>query len=229
MRGNEAPAADDRANRLAGGALRRLTGGEAPLGADVLVASHGEYPAFVALCADPTRRRAMLRPFFEMTVGDAVEHGQVWAVEDGRVGGVAVWMPPGAFPWSARRKVRALPSLARVAVAAPLAFGRFARYGANVERAHPGGDHWYLVAAGVHPEFQRRGIGGRVLSPALCAADQEGFDCYLETSDPANVAYYRRFGFELVAEGLQLVPSGPTHTAMRRPARRSGDHDRDVA
>lgn len=198
--------------------LRRLSRGEAGVGADALVASHIDYPAFVALCADRRRRRRLLRPFFVMTVRDAIGHGQVWAVvEGGRVQALAIWAPPATFPWSARRKVRSLPALVRVALAAPAAFPRFARYGANTGRSHPAGRHWYLIAAGVRPEVQRSGLGGRSLGPVLALADHDGAACYLETSDPANVAYYRRFGFEVVTESLRLVPDGPTHTAMRRP------------
>jgi hypothetical protein len=38
--------------------------------------------------------------------------------------------------------------------------------------------------------------------------------------DPANVEFYERFGFQVVDANLALVPGGPTHTAMRRQARR---------
>jgi GNAT superfamily N-acetyltransferase len=197
-------------------ATRRLVKGEAAHGAAALVESHTDYPAFVALCSDRRRRRAMLRPFFEMTVRDGIAHGQVWAGFDGdTVCGAAVWAPPGRFPWSARRKLAAVPWLLQVALAAPRSFGRFSRYGANAERAHPDGEHWYLVVAGVRPDRQRQGVGARMLAPVLRAADDSGIGCYLETSDPANVAYYARFGFEVVGT-VQLVPGGPPHTGMRR-------------
>jgi hypothetical protein len=52
----------------------------------------------------------------------------------------------------------------------------------------------------------------------LESADLDRVACYLESSDHANVAYYRRFGFVLLDDALALVPSGPTHVAMRRPA-----------
>jgi hypothetical protein len=51
----------------------------------------------------------------------------------------------------------------------------------------------------------------------LEAADSEGVDVYLETADPANVAYYELFGFTLIDDALELVPDGPTRVAMRRP------------
>ncbi len=197
--------------------VRRLEHGEASLGACALVESHSDYPAFVALCPRRERRLRMLRPFFEMTVRDGIAHGEVWAeVDDDSVRGLAVWAPPGEFPWSTARKIAALPALVRVAWAAPSSFRRFSQYGVNAERAHPPGRHWYLVVAGARPQFQRRGVGTRVLAPVLARADRECTACCLETSDPANVAYYRRLGFEVLDDQVQLVPGGPPHTSMRR-------------
>jgi hypothetical protein len=51
----------------------------------------------------------------------------------------------------------------------------------------------------------------------LDAADANGIAIYLEPADPANVAYYERFGFSVIDEALELVLGGPTHVAMRRP------------
>lgn len=198
----------------------RLRAGEHHQGAAALVASHADYPAFQAVFADPDRRARALRAFFATTVRDGIAHGAVDAVRaEGSVQGVAVWLPPGGFPWTAARKLRATPALLQVAAADPGAFVRFARYGANTEQAHPAEAHWYLVVLGIRPAAQRSGLGSRLIEPALARADRDRLPVFLETSDPANVAFYRRFGFEVVDDALRLVPDGPTHIAMRRPPR----------
>ena len=46
----------------------------------------------------------------------------------------------------------------------------------------------------------------------------KGLAFFLETSDPANVGFYHRFGFDVVDDALALVPGGPTQVAMRRAA-----------
>ena len=46
-------------------------------------------------------------------------------------------------------------------------------------------------------------------------------DCYLETSEHANVPFYERFGFTVTAPDLRLVPNGPSHVAMRRRSPRA--------
>jgi ribosomal protein S18 acetylase RimI-like enzyme len=199
--------------------------------ADALAASHAGYPGFRAVFPDPARRARALPAFFRATVADAVRFGAVRAVaaEGERLASVAVWLPPGAFPWSAGRKARATPAFLRVLAADPANFGRFVRYGTAAERAHQGmATYWYLVVLGVRPEAQRQGHGTALIEPVLARADRDGVDCRLETADPANVAYYRRFGFEVADPALRLVPGGPTHTSMHRPAARVGPGDRAV-
>jgi ribosomal protein S18 acetylase RimI-like enzyme len=159
-----------------------------------------------------------LPPFFAATVRDAMRFGVVRAaMQGGEVLGVSVWLPPGAFPWSGSRKLRAMPCFLRVLASDPPSFPKFMRYGANVERAHPTDRHWYLVVAGIRPEAQRQGLGAVLMRDQLEVADREGTPVYLETADRANVAYYERFGFVVANRALELVPGGPTHVAMRRP------------
>ncbi len=186
--------------------------------AAALAASLTDYPSFRFLFPDQLRRRQAVRAFFTAIVRDGLPFGSVHAVLHGaRALGVAVWLPPGAFPWSVSRKVRAAPLFLRVVAADPASFPTFMRYTTNAERSHPYEPHWYLEVLGVRPEAQRRGIGTRLVEPVLAVADREGLPCYLETAEPANVSYYQRFGFGVVDDALALVPNGPRHVAMRRP------------
>jgi ribosomal protein S18 acetylase RimI-like enzyme len=159
-----------------------------------------------------------LRPFFEATVRDAISFGSVYAsIDAGATAAVAVWLPPGAFPWTGTRQARAVPTLIQTMIAAPWSFPAFMRLGSNAARAHPTEPHWYLVVLGVRPRHQGHGHGSRLVAAGLRHADHAGTACYLETSDPDNVAFYQRFGFTIVDDALPLVPGGPTHIAMRRP------------
>ncbi len=188
--------------------------------AEAFVASHGDYPAFRSVFPDPVRRRHGLLPFFTATVGDALRYRTVYAAVDGStVVGAAVWLPPGAFPWSLRRQAAATPAFARVMTAYPSRFPKFLRYGMTAQRAHPPGEHWYLVALGVRPEARGAGIGRRLLTPVLDRADDDRVACYLETSDRGNIPFYERLGFSMVDDNLVLVKGGPSHVAMRREPR----------
>ncbi len=202
-----------------------LAPGEEVSAAAVLLSSHAEYPALAAVFPDAERRRRALAPFLQATVRDALRAGIVHGAHrtDGPLLGVAVWLPPGASPLSAWRKLRMIPAMTRVFLAAPTSFPRFARYGSNVERAHPPEPHWYLVVLGVRPEAHRQGVGTALLEAGLRLVDSDGAGCYLETSDAANVSFYERFGFSVKVADLPLVPSGPSHVAMWRTSPRTGN------
>jgi ribosomal protein S18 acetylase RimI-like enzyme len=186
---------------------------------DLLAASHADYPGFVHLFPDPARRRRVIRPFMAATARDAALSALALVAEDGDgMLGVALWMPPGRVPLSAQRKARMAPALLRVAWAARGAFRAFARVGATLERDHPPGRFWYLQALGVHPRAQRRGVGRRLVTPVLTKADHHGHPCHLHTSDPANVDYYRRFGFAVSRPAIEVFTDGPAYIGMTRPA-----------
>ena len=200
-----------------GDVVAALSPGQHGGGAAAIAAGHADYPTFRHVFPDPRRRARALQAFFSATVRDAIPFGSVLAVWDGSlVAATAVWLPPGGFPWSAMRKLAATPALSRVLAADPRAFLTFMRYGAKVERAQPSEPHWYLEVLSVRPEHQRHGLGSRLVTPILERADRDQVSCHLETADPANVEFYRRFGFEVVNPALEVIPGGPTLTMMRR-------------
>ena len=183
----------------------------------VFAASHGRYPTFAHVFPDPGQRARALRVFFTATVRDALAAGRVEAaVAGGRLLGVAVWLPPGAFPWSAGRQLRAAPAMLRVLAAAPRRFPAFARLGANAARLHPRDRHWNLETMGIVPDAQGRGVGTRLLAPGLDRADRDGLACYLTTARRENLRFYGRLGFQVEHDALHLAPDGPTSWGMRR-------------
>jgi predicted N-acetyltransferase YhbS len=79
--------------------------------------------------------------------------------------------------------------------------------------------HWYLAFMGVDPQWQGRGIGSRLMRPALETLDAEGMPAYLEASTPRSRALYERHGFAVTGE-FNLPSAGPTLWQMwREPSR----------
>jgi GNAT superfamily N-acetyltransferase len=191
----------------------------------VLARSHADYPSFRHLFPDPARRARALEAMFTGIARDAGRLGSASGAvtDDGGVHGVAIWLAPGRFPWSAWRQLRGAGWMLSVLRAAPGSFRAFMKTGANGARLHPAYPHWYLETMGVDPAAQRKGLGGRLLEPVLEIADRTRVDCYLETADHANVEYYGRHGFVVENPSLQMVPDGPAHVAMRRRPIATGD------
>jgi hypothetical protein len=49
-------------------------------------------------------------------------------------------------------------------------------------------------------------------------ADAEGLPVYLESSNPRNLTFYRRHGFEAWGEVIRMPEGGPSVQPMWRPA-----------
>ncbi len=77
--------------------------------------------------------------------------------------------------------------------------------------------HWYLAVLGTSSDQQSRGLGGRVLAPMLERCDRTGTTAYLESSNPQNVSFYLRHGFESLGEFV--VGDGVIVTPMSRQPR----------
>jgi GNAT superfamily N-acetyltransferase len=195
-----------------------LPPGRASEAGAVLSRSHADYPSFSQLFPERARRARALQAIFTGVARDAARLGSAYCAvsDDDAVLGVAIWLAPGRFPWSAWRQFRGAAWMLEVLRAYPSSFRAFMRTGANGARLHPTYPHWFLEAMGVDLAAQRKGIGGLLLKPVLEIADRARVDCYLETADRANIDFYKRHGFVVENNSLQLVSDGPAHVAMRR-------------
>ena len=82
----------------------------------------------------------------------------------------------------------------------------------------PAEPHWYLNMLAARRGARSRGIGARLLEPYLERADAEGIGIYLESSNPRNLGFYRRYGFENLGEAIVLPDVGPVLQPMWRAA-----------
>ena len=179
----------------------------------VLARAFQDDPAWGWVLPNPRRRAALLLWLFQ--TGFEIADAEVWTTE-GKIHGVARWLPPG------RPNVH-VAAMLRALVATPLrvreATNRFFGYGRAVEafraKAVPE-PHWYLAGIGVDPTYQQRGIGSALLDPGLAAADAAGLPCALLTNAERNLSFYRHRGFEVVLEG-RTPDDGPRAWMMRRP------------
>ena len=187
-------------------------------------AAFGDDPFFSFLMPDEGMRRRGLRIFCRATVAEigagAVVHGARDA--SGRLVGVAAFVRPGGWPLPVRAQLRQLRAGLVAMIPRPRALIDGSRYLFAIERLHPKDEMWYLALLAVDPSAQRGGIGGALQMQVYPHADEEGLDAYLETQKEANLAYYRRFGYEVERE-LRPVRNGPPLWTLRRHPRPPGD------
>ena len=123
--------------------------------------------------------------------------------------GAALWLPPGVHA-----DEEGLGAVIESTVSPALRpetdaiFEQMAAY-------HPTEPHWYLPLIGVDPAHQGEGQGAVLMAQALARCDRDHAPAYLESSNPRNIPFYQRFGFEPL--GAIQVGSSPTLVPMLRP------------
>lgn len=177
-------------------------------------------PFFEYLDPDGLTRARGLALFFRATIASSGPEAAITGARqaDGRLVGVSVVVPPGAWPLPVADQARQLAGGVRALVITPRALVRGAQYLFEVEKCHPKERLWYLLLLVVDPSVQRGGIGTLLQREMLERADSDGLDCYLETQKPENVPYYGRSGYEVEKE-LRPVRGGPPLFTMRRKPR----------
>lgn len=188
-----------------------------PALARVMARAFQDDPVMAWVQNDDARRKAALPGLFSALTRHhfLAGRGSEVAVSDDGVAAAALWDPPGRWTQSPREQLAMLPGVVR-------AFrGRLAaaRTVTDMMKAnHPEEPHWYLAMIGSDPTVRGGGFGRALMQSRLDRCDAEYAPAYLESSNPDNIPYYERFGFEVTGE-LALPEGGPSLWPMWRAPR----------
>jgi len=186
----------------------------------VAMEAFADDPFFHFLSPNEKLRRRGLSIYWRGAVAALGDSGLTLGVRrsDGRLVGVAAFVRPGCYPLPVMSQVRQAGSALRALAARPPAIVSGTKYLVAIDKAHPREPLWYLEMLVVEPSAQRGGVGAALQEHVYAMADAEALPSYLETQKEDNLAYYRRFGYETVAE-LHPVKKGPPLWTMRREPR----------
>jgi GNAT superfamily N-acetyltransferase len=187
---------------------------------EVIARAFRNDPFLSHLTQAPSTQTRFLHWFARLGIKYGEGYGQVYTTPE--VAGVAIWFVPG-------RPSPPPASILWEAVWLPLQVGwscfwRFFRLVGLTDRVHRGiisGDHWHLFILAVEPERQGQGLGSELLQPVLAQADTQGQACYLETTNPRALPFYRKHGFN-IAHHSELGPGGPGFWGLLRKVPGSG-------
>lgn len=174
-------------------------------------------PLHAYVYPDLDERRAKGPEHFAVLARAATMFGEPTTTPD--VAGAALCMPPGGDLNAERAQAAGFPRLWQLL--GPDGIGRLVPVLDHVQglaQAAVPGDNWYVMAIGVAPEHQSRGIGAGLLQPMIARADAGGAPCYLESFNERNVPFYLRLGFEVVVHDRE-PSSGLAFWTMLRAAR----------
>nr|VFK55100.1 MAG: Acetyltransferase (GNAT) family protein [Candidatus Kentron sp. TUN]VFK58541.1 MAG: Acetyltransferase (GNAT) family protein [Candidatus Kentron sp. TUN]VFK61047.1 MAG: Acetyltransferase (GNAT) family protein [Candidatus Kentron sp. TUN] len=125
--------------------------------------------------------------------------------------GVTLWRPPGVEP----DKKEVITLLQRTVPKALQndVFNIFAQAGDY----RPHEPYWHLSFIGVDTNQQHRGLGSMLMEHGFASCDKDKKPVYLNVSNPKIIAFYERYGFELL--GTIRIGSSPALFPMLRKPR----------
>ena len=166
--------------------IRPATPADRPRIVETLVAAFAADPVLRFQFPDDETYPASGGAFFGALFDKRVVRDAVWVADDGAA--VAMWDPAGSTGSS------------DLSALSPDELDRVNEYDHAVHGALPDESFWYLGVLGTHPDAVGRGLGRAVMRPGIERADAEGLPCVLETSNPANLDFYGRDGWEPVGD-----------------------------
>lgn len=178
-------------------------------------------PLFQFLFPREKQRRRWLDIIMAGTIAETLADNHVFVPTSpagGPAVGVMAIVPPNAYPtpssrdwqfiWNRRERPSfSLPPFRLLRSAFPAL--------SAIRKLHIKQPHYYLQTVGVHPDHKGKGVGGLFMRELCDMADQAGVAAYLETSNPANLGFYRRFRFEEL-DRLDTPGGGPPIWTMLR-------------
>lgn len=182
----------------------------------VLGRAFQEDPVFRWLQPDPERRAATTPAFFgamarhHFLAGGGVEV----ALSEQGIGAASLWAPPGRWAQRPLDQIAMLPAVVRVFRGR---LGAARALNDEMKANHPEEPHWYLAVIGSDPTVRGGGFGNALMRSRLDRCDAEGAPAYLESSNPDNIGYYNRFGFEVTGEIIAPGGGPPLWPMWRRP------------
>lgn len=189
---------------------RRATRDELSTLATVLAEAFQDYPwTRWTVPADQHRERveALQRIYLEEL---ALPNGMVWTTDS--LDAVAAFIP-ALMPSPASKTLDSITALHADR------FEALSEAEALLAPHRPDHD-WVLATVGVAPQTKGRGLGTAVVAAGLAVLDAQAATCITETSDPDNLPFYHRLGFEAIT---RIATPGPPVWILVRPAQSAGD------
>jgi GNAT superfamily N-acetyltransferase len=181
----------------------------------ILVDGFFDDPVLAWIFEDEATRARAIASWYRFWLDLYGEHGTLTTAADGA--GAILWADPGA-PRLDAETVAPLLELVREYNGDRTGFV----FGGLSAIAPPAETHYYVNAIAARRGQRGRGVGARLFEPFLARADLEGVPAYLESSNPQNLSFYGRHGFEAHGARIDMPEDGPVLQPMWRAVAGAG-------
>jgi ribosomal protein S18 acetylase RimI-like enzyme len=191
--------------------VRRIAPPDFPAVLRTLVRAFDDDPWFNFIAAQDDRRLERIEAWLRRgLVRRSFPFGETYTTTD--FSGAALWIPPHSTHDGPLDEIEVRLALLRIA--GWRRAGEVREAMRLIDAGHSDAPSMELRVIGVDPAMQGRGIGRALIQPMLDRCDLGRLTISLMCTKERNVAFYRRFGFDVTSE-VQL-PNGPRLWHMRR-------------
>lgn len=163
--------------------------------AKILTESFLDDPSFSFIFGDNSHQVSALNAFFEIFVTDAMQRGEITIAPDEQ--GACIWYPASVEIFNEQFEDTLGKIINTISeIAGEESSKRFEKLIEKVGENEPTQKHCEIFFIGLKPDARRKGIGKSLLKPILDYADINQVGCYLVSSNPRNISFYERHGFQ---------------------------------
>lgn len=171
------------------------------LAAKILARGFFDDPMFSFVFSKTENRLDALAAFLKVFLADTVRRGEVLIMPNK---GAIAWYPSDVKVFDDEFN-NVLAELIEVTITfgGMSAAERFEQICSQIEKFEPKQAYCEIILIALIPEARGKGIGRDLLSPVLNHADEQQVGCYLVSSNPRNIPFYKRQGFRQTS----LIPT----------------------
>jgi len=163
---------------------------------DILTASFDQNVSVNYVVKQDGQRKERIRRLMEYCFDSCFQNGTVYLSKDRNACALIL------FPEQEKVSLKSVMNDLRLAFSCigPERLPKILSRESKVKSNYPKRSIFYLRFIGVHPDFQRKGIGSSLIADIINEARMMSKPIYLETSMAENVKFYKSMGFELFNE-----------------------------
>lgn len=167
--------------------------------AEILAKAFSDYPMFRHICGEE-HIHENLQVFLRFLTKYTFLYGETYA-SSSELEGTILYIDFDNYKFNLFRSLRAgVLSLIKIGKNTGRRFNEYGEFSLKLHKKIIKDPHQYLMFIGVDPEKHRRGFGSKLISQLVKTAEEKNQPCYLETHDTKNIAFYKKYGFEVVSE-----------------------------
>jgi ribosomal protein S18 acetylase RimI-like enzyme len=163
--------------------------------ASILATCFIDDPSFDFVFGEIPDKLSVFNAYLELFVPDAMQRGEIAIAPEEQ--GACVWYPAEVEIFNDRFEQNLVEIISLVSRLAGEESGkRFKHYIKKIGDREPKETHCEVFFIGVKPSARGKGIGKTLLQPVLDYADAKRVGCYLVSSNPRNISFYKRHNFQ---------------------------------